>query len=144
MTRINLTLRVFLAAVLGLLLLPALALADVVDPGQSTRLVLPTAQINVMVLGAVVPLLTYLLNKAAPWTGQGVKAFVTVLVSAAVAGAYQAIDVGNFGWNSETLQLIASSVLATLMAHQWLWKPSGVQGRLAEPVKVGGDIPRRP
>jgi hypothetical protein len=116
----------WLVPVFGLLLLfPAVVLAA--DPAHNPGvLVFPKAQIWTLIVGALVPLVTYALNHAAPWVGEPVKAFV-LAIAAAVAGALTtAIATNVFGWNTPTLQLVLSAVVAAFLAHKLIWLPSGV------------------
>lgn len=133
MLRFTLALRALLAATLIVLVLPALALAA--DPDPASTLVLPTVQLWTILAGTLVTAVTYVLNKYAPWVGQGVKAIVLVITAAVAAALTQAIDAGNVGFNDQTLQLVITSVVAAFGSHLLLWKPSGVQARLAQPVE---------
>lgn len=116
----------WLVPVFGLLLLfPAFVLAD--DPAHNPAvLVFPKAQIWTLIIGALVPLVTYVVNHVAPWVSEPVKAFV-LAVAAAIAGALTtAIATNVFGWNTPTLQLVLSAVAAAFLAHKLIWLPSGV------------------
>jgi peptidoglycan/LPS O-acetylase OafA/YrhL len=84
------------------------------------------SQFWILVIGSLVPLVTYLLNHVLPVVDEKVKALITVVVSAAAAALFAAIDTDVFGWNNATLQLVLSGVVATLLAHQLLWKPAKV------------------
>jgi len=117
-------------AVLGaLLVMPATALADVANH-ESAKLVLPADQIWTLAIGGLVPLVTYVLNHAAPWTSEAVKAAVLVVASAVAGGLYKALANGDVGFNAPTLQYVLTAVIAALAAHHWLWKPSTVSTRL--------------
>lgn len=118
----RLTARALLIALLLLILLPAAALAI----PQSPTLVLPSKQLWTLILGAVVPLVTYVLNNKAPWISEPVKATVLVVVSIVVGAVYTALATSTFGLNAQTLQLVATTVAAGLFAHGLLWKPSGI------------------
>jgi uncharacterized membrane protein SirB2 len=117
-------------------------------------LLLPSGQTAVLLLGSLVPLATYLLNTRAPWVDEKVKALVVVLVSAVVAGVYQAIELNDVGFNSHTLQLVLTSVIAALGAHKLLYLPSGISAKLgggynknngtvSDPATLGTTGPRR-
>ena len=112
-------------AVAGLMLLPALALA------AGTTLV-PVPQIWVFVLGALTPLVTYVLNHFAPWVTEPVKAAVLAVVASGIAVLYTAIETGVAGFNSATLQLVVTALIAAFGSHYIVWKPSEVS------VKLGG------
>lgn len=115
-------LRSLYLAVLLLLLVPAAALAV----GTSPTLVLPGKQLWVLIIGALVPLLTYVLNHVGPWVTEPIKALVLLVVSAIASGLYAALATNNFGFNSPTLELVVSGIVAALLAHKLLWLPSGL------------------
>lgn len=114
---------------IAMLLLPVTALADSAPPPQHT-LALASTQVWVLAVGALVPIVTYVLNHVAPWTSEPVKAFVLVVAAAVAGGVTQAINAGNVGFNDSTFQLVLTSIIAALAAHGFLWKPSGVSTRL--------------
>jgi hypothetical protein len=103
------------------------------------HLLLGQHQLWVSVIGALVPLVTYVLNHYAPWVSEPVKAGVLVVVTAIASGLYTALATPNFGLNLITLQLVVSSVVAALLAHHWLWKPSTISTKLG----AGSDAPPR-
>jgi hypothetical protein len=121
--------RYLVLAVLALLVMPATALADVANH-ESTKLVLPADQIWTLAIGGLVPLVTYVLNHAAPWTSEAVKAAVLVVASAVAGALYKALANGDIGFNAPTLQYVLTAVVAALVAHHWLWKPSTISTRL--------------
>jgi len=131
MHRIPLMLRILFAALMLTLVLPVAALAA--DPDVSGQFVFPSLQVWTIVAGSLVTVVTYVLNKYAPWTGQGTKAFVLVLTSAVAAGITQSIDGGTVGFNNQTLQLVVTAVVAAFGSHLLLWKPAGIQAKLAQP-----------
>lgn len=131
MHRISLTLRILLAAVVFALVLPVAALAA--DPSVSGDFVFPSLQVWTIVAGSLVTVVTYVINRVAPWVGQGTKAFVLVITAAIAAGITQSIDGGTVGFNNETLQLVVTAVVAAFGSHLLLWRPSGIQAKLAEP-----------
>lgn len=94
------------------------------------EVLLPATQLAVLAVGLLVPLVGYALNYVGPWLDEKVKGIVQVVVAAIAAGLYQAIDVGNFGFNNTTLQLVVTAILAALAAHHLLWKPSGISTAL--------------
>ena len=99
------------------------------NPAPNPTLLLPTAQIVLVVLGALVPLVTYVLNHYAPWASEQIKAIVVVVVAAVVAGVYQAIQDGH-SLDKQTLQYVITAVVAALGAHHWLYKPAGISEKL--------------
>ena len=120
--------RIAFVALVFLALAPV-ALADA-PVHTSPVLVLPSKQLWTLMIGALVPLVTYVLNHVGPWVSEPTKAFVLVLVAAIAGGLYTALATSNFGWNSATIQMVLTAVIAALGAHQWLWKPSEISARL--------------
>ena len=120
--------RVWMVAAVTYLALVAGASAASVHP--SPVLALQSKQTWALLIGALVPLATYVLNHVGPWVSEPVKAGVTVVASAAAGAAYTALSTNSFGWNSATLQMILTAVVSALGAHQFLWKPSGISTKL--------------
>jgi len=95
-------------------------------------------------IGALVPLIAYAFNKIPAYNSlpEAVKAFVHVLVIAVATGIYTAADQGDLGWNRTTQGNIIAAVVTALYAHNYLWKPGGVNTALgAEPAPAGGQAP---
>lgn len=137
MRHITLGLKVFLLAIVGSLFLTAYAYGAT-DPDVPGSFVFPSLQVWTIVAGSLVTVVTYVINKYAPWVGQGTKAFVLVITAAIAAGITQSIDGGTVGFNDQTLQLVVTAVVAAFGSHLLLWKPSGIQAKLAQPeVSVG-------
>lgn len=111
-------------ALLALLALAPMALADAI--ASQGPLTLSSKQTWVAAIGVLVPLITYVVNNIGPWVSEPVKGFVTVLVSALAGGLYTALATSSFGWNAATVQMVLTSVVASLAAHHMLWKPSGI------------------
>lgn len=103
------------------------------------HLVIADKQFWVLVIGSLVPLVGYVLNHVGPWVTEPVKAFVQVVLAAAVGALYTALETSVFGLNEQTVQLVLSAVVAALVAHHWLWKPAKVNERLGatESTPVG-------
>ena len=116
-------LRAGLLALLGLMLVPALAVA-------AGTVLTPVPQLWVILLGALTPLVTYVINHFAPWVTEPIKATVLAVVAAGVAAAYTAIETSIFGWNDATLQLLLSAVVAAFGAHLLIWKPAEISDKL--------------
>ena len=114
---------VLLFALLCLLLLPALALA-------AGTVLTPVPQIWVLLLGALTPLVTYVINHFAPWLGEAAKATVLAVVAGIVAAIYTAIETNIFGFNDATLQLVLTAIIAAFGAHALVWRPSGISTKL--------------
>lgn len=113
---------VFLLVIGALLAAPEFALGQPVPH----TLLLPSTQLWVLLIGALVPGVGYVLNKYAPWVSEPVKAIVHVVLAAAAGACYAAIASHTFGWNASTWELILSAVLSALVAHKVLWLPSGI------------------
>lgn len=94
------------------------------------RLLLENAQLWVILIGSIVPLGGYVLNKLAPWTTEPVKAAIQVVLAAAAGALYTALDTKVFGWNDETVSLVLSAVAAALFAHNFLFRPGKINTRL--------------
>lgn len=94
------------------------------------NLLLGNTQLWVLLIGSLVPLVSYVLNRLAPWVDETVKAIVQIVVAAIASGLFAALDTEVFGWNAPTLQLVLSGVVAALMAHNFLWKPAKVNVKL--------------
>lgn len=86
-------------------------------PRDPISLVAPSTQFWVMAIGALVPLVTYVLNYHAPWLSQQVKFAVLLALSTAVGVLTTCLIGGNWEWDSTHFQLVASSVVAALAAH---------------------------
>lgn len=105
----------------------------------SPVLFLQQKQLWVLLIGSLVPLVTYVLNHVGPWLSEPVKAFVLVLASAIAGGLYTALSTNVFGWNAETAQLVLTAVAAAFAAHHMIWKPSTISTRLGG----GSNAPHR-
>ena len=138
MKHVTLGLKVFLLALVGSLFLTAYAYgAD--EPALQGQFVFPALQVWTIVAGSLVTAITYVINRWAPWVGQGTKAFVLVIAAAIAAGLTQSIDGGTVGFNDQTLQLVVTAVVAAFGSHLLLWKPSGIQAKLAQPEVQPGE-----
>lgn len=110
------------------LLVPGVAAASVAK--SAPTLVLPWQQVWPLLIGAMVPLVTYAVNHVGPWMSEQVKAAVVVVAAAATSALYTALATNVIGFNSATLQLVLTGVVGALGAHHWLWKPAGVSALL--------------
>jgi hypothetical protein len=119
----NWLVRAALLALLGLLMIPALAFAV-------NATLVPVPQVWVLLLGALTPLVSYVLNHYGAWISEPVKAFVLAAVAAIVAALYTAIETSVFGWNNATFQLVLGAIVAAFVAHHLLWKPAGISAKL--------------
>jgi len=120
------------------LLLPAAALAadNTVPPPQPT-LALPSLQLYALLIGGLVPLVTYALNHFAPWASEPVKGIVLVVVSAIAGALTQLIDTGSLAFDVRTLEVVATAVVGALAAHVGLWRPAGINARLGGGTNAG-------
>lgn len=107
-----------LPLLLGVILLfPAVAsAADTVPAPQPTQ-ALTGIQFWSLVIGAVVPLVGYVLNKYAPWVSEPAKAAFMVALAAGVNIVYQLIQVGDFALDTRHLQLVGTAIIGALLAH---------------------------
>jgi hypothetical protein len=94
------------------------------------KTVFPWDQVIILIIGFFVPLVTYVLNKVAPWVSEQIKGIVQVAVAAGAGAVYTALADPNFGWNNQTLTLVVTAVVAALFAHGYLWKPSKINTAL--------------
>jgi hypothetical protein len=128
--RALLTAAIALTAVLWMIIAPDLASAADTAPDPNSTLALPSVQLWTLAIGALVPLVTYVVNHFAPWASEPVKAAVVVVASAVAGGIYQAIEAGQVGFNGTTAQFILTAVIGALAAHKLLWAPAGISTRL--------------
>jgi hypothetical protein len=105
-----------------------------------------TPTLNSILIGALVPLIGYSFNKFKPYQGlpEALKAFVHVVAIAVATGIYTAADQGNLGWNRTTEGNIVAGVVAALYAHNYLWKPGGVNTALGAQPSAGTSTPAHP
>lgn len=89
-------------------------------------LLLDSPQLIILVLGSIVPLITYVINHYAPWISEPVKAIVLVVATACVGACYTALETNVFGFNEATLELVLTAVVGALAAHKLLWNPAKI------------------
>jgi hypothetical protein len=128
--------RAALLATFVLLILPALALAATGGVGFA-----PSVQTWALILGAVTPLFTYLLNHFAPWVSEAVKATVLAVVAGVVGAVWAAIETHVFGWNDATVQLVLTAILGAFGAHALLYRPAGINTKLGGGSDAGPPAP---
>jgi uncharacterized membrane protein YeaQ/YmgE (transglycosylase-associated protein family) len=116
--------RCALLAVFCLLYLPSLAFAS------SGIGFAPSIETWALILGAVTPLFTYVLNHVGPWLSEKAKAIVLLVVSGVVGAVYSAIETNSFGWNDSTVKVILTAVIGAFGAHALVWRPSGINSAL--------------
>lgn len=141
--RIFLGLLALLTLVFLVLYVVDTAFAQVPGPGdpssQPDGPVATGVNLYLLVLGAAVPLVGYVLNHHAPWASEPVKQAAQIALAAAVAVLYQAVTPGDLGLNDGTLLAVLTAVVSALLAHFGLYKPSGVSVALG----AGTNAPRR-
>lgn len=123
-------LRIIFLVPLALLLLAAPALGADGVPSPNNELLLSHDQFWTAVLGAIVPGFMYVANHFAPWCSDRVKAVATLLVSAAVGALFQLLDAGDLDLDTETLEVVLTTVFFTFASHIGFWRPSGLNDRL--------------
>lgn len=105
--------------------------ADAPPPGSTVALGLPIWSIAV---GALVPLVTYVLNRLS--ATEPIATFV-LLFTTTVAGALtQLVDAGSVGFDANTLKYVLTAVAAALAAHHMAWKPGAVNVALGKHAPV--------
>jgi len=107
---------------------------------SSSQLLLESDQMWVLLIGTIVPLGGYLLNKYLPWKSETVKGIAQVLLMAIAGTLYTALatDIGGF---TGFVQQAFSATVAGLFAHNILWKPSNVNvkfGAVPTPTQAAG------
>src|SRR3954453_22391860 len=98
--------------------------------------VVSTPSLPVVVLGAIVPVFTYVLNRIPGYGAfpEPAKAFVQVLLVAVATGAYQAATNHGLGVNRTTLGYMLTAIVSALYAHGYLWKPADVNNVVGGPA----------
>jgi glucose uptake protein GlcU len=103
---------------------------------DATQLVLPSQQVWVVLIGALVPLLGYAINKWGPWKSEQVKGIVQVVL-AALGGVAYSVVFGDVKGADSIVQQSITAVVAALFAHKTLWAPSGIN------LKFGASPPQQ-
>lgn len=100
--------------------------------GQTNVVLVPENQFWVLAIGMIVPLATYALNKLFPgWRKlpEWIKGLGQVIVTAVVGGLFSAL-VNDVKGADAIAQHCISAVIASLYAHNYLWKPANVNVKL--------------
>jgi hypothetical protein len=100
----------------------------------TTQLVLPNQQFWVILIGALVPLAGYTINKLMPWKSEQVKGIVQVVL-AAIGGTVYTVIFGDVKGVADFLQQCVTAIAAGLFAHKTLWAPAGIN------LKFGASAP---
>lgn len=124
-----------LFALSALVLFVSSAWAAGADPPQHA-LTLSPDQTWVALIGALVPLGTYLLNHYAPWCSEHVKGLVLTILSGASGALYKLIETGGLSLNASTVQYVLTGIAAALFAHGFLYKPAGINVKLKATANV--------
>jgi hypothetical protein len=92
---------------------------------SSSQLLISGDPFWVLLIGSIVPLGGYFINKVMPWKTETIKAIVQVVLTSIAATLYTelATDVGSF---TGFLAQAFSATVAGLFAHNILWKPSNI------------------
>ncbi len=92
---------------------------------SSTQLLFANDQVWVLLIGSIVPLGGYIINKVLPWKTETVKGITQVVLTSVAATLYTALgtDIGGF---DGFLQQAFTATVAGLFAHNILWKPSNI------------------
>jgi hypothetical protein len=92
---------------------------------ETTQVILPEDQFWVLLIGSIVPLVGYLINKYAPWNSETFKGITQVVLTSIVAVVYAAFF-GDVEGVEDFLQQVYTAIISGLFAHKILWKPSGL------------------
>lgn len=101
---------------------------------SSKELLISDNQLVVLLIGSIVPLGGYFLNKYAPWASESVKGVVQVVLMGVAGGLYTVLATDITGFENIAQQCL-SSIVAGLFAHNTLWKPADVN------IKFGAEPP---
>jgi len=98
---------------------------------EGTHLVLTAAQLWPIVLGAITPLASYVINSKL-WSEapEILKALVQLFVAAVVGAIWAAVATPAFGFNDQTLQLVITTVIANFGSHLLVWERAHVNIKL--------------
>lgn len=114
-------------ALMGLLMFVPMALADSPQP----NLALSPDQTWTLLVGALVPAVTYVINHYAPWVSEEVKGIVLLLLSAATGAVIKLIATGGVDFTTAaTWQYILFAVVAAFAAHFGFYKATNISTRL--------------
>jgi hypothetical protein len=100
------------------------------DP-ETDVVLLPENQFWVLVVGAIMPVATYLLNRIPAYrkAPESFKGMVHTIVAAVAGGLFSVIANDVHGADNIAQQCF-SAVVASLFAHNYLWKPANVNVKL--------------
>lgn len=129
------------SAVFLLFCLPGLAFAADV-PAEQPQFALPPEQLYAAVIGALTPLVGYVLNYFAPWVSDKIKGLVQIGLVTLTGALYAVLDGGVDLFSEQALQLILTAFFAAFVAHTAAWKPTNVSTSLGGGRNVQDDPSR--
>ncbi|HEY7950711.1 MAG TPA: hypothetical protein VID51_07760 [Solirubrobacterales bacterium] len=105
-----------------------------------SQLLISGDQLWVLLIGSIVPLGGYWINKVMPWKTETSKAIVQIVLTSIAATLYTfiATDIGSF---TSLVEQAFSATVAGLFAHNILWKPGNINikfGANPTPTQVAG------
>ncbi len=106
----------------------------------SSQLLISGDQLWVLLIGSIVPLGGYWINKVMPWKTETSKAIVQIVLTSIAATLYTfiATDIGSL---TSFVEQAFSAIVAGLFAHNILWKPANVNikfGANPTPTQAAG------
>lgn len=123
----------WLAVVVGVLTVFNLTIqvafaADV--PSEQPAFALPTEQLYAALIGALTPLVGYVINHRAPWVSDKVKGLVQIGLVTLTGALYAVLDGRVDLFSDQALQLVMTAFFAAFVAHTAAWKPTNVSTML--------------
>ncbi|HEX6754292.1 MAG TPA: hypothetical protein VF093_12000 [Solirubrobacterales bacterium] len=105
-----------------------------------SQLLISGDQLWVLLIGAIVPVGGYWINKVMPWKTETSKAIVQIVLTSIAATLYTfiATDIGSL---TSFVEQAFSAIVAGLFAHNILWKPANVNikfGANPTPTQAAG------
>lgn len=133
MRRLNLGLYALLVS-LSVYMIVFVSIAGAAETSNAPALpndqLLTSTQFYAFLVGAVLQIVTYVINHYAPWTSDTVKSFITVLFAAVAGAVVQLVNDGSLAFDTNTLQVVLTAVAGALSAHAGLWTRNGVAAKL--------------
>lgn len=91
---------------------------------------LPDTQFWAAVIGALSPLVAYVLNYLGPHVKEPVKTAVVGAVAVIAGALTQLLEAGELNWDIRTAQVVLTALFTAFVSHQVAWKPSGIARKL--------------
>ena len=107
---------------LDLVTATALGSGDV--PSEQPQFALSTDQLYAALIGALTPLVGYVLNYFAPWVTDKTKGLVQIGLVTFTGALYAVLESGTDLFSEQTLQLVMTAFFAAFIAHTAAWKPT--------------------